>query len=186
MTLKFIRKYMLKSKIIAALISLLMMNILVSQEIFSEQTRRNIPENMKSYQLSSQKYITDDMGNILMYVNVWGHVNKPGSHLVFDGIDIATLLSVVGGPKKGADLKKVRLFREMPDETGKIAYEINLDDFFQTGNRNNFVEIKPNDTLVFPQTTFSYVMSNVGTVNTLMSMINLYFTMLYYRSRTTN
>ena len=175
----------MKSKWCLVLIVFMMMSdsLMYAQDIFSQQTNRKVPENMQSYQLSSQRYITDDMGNILMYVNIWGHVNKPGSHLVFDGIDMATLLSVVGGPKKGASLKKVRLFREAPDENGQVAYEISLEEFFKTGDRQNFVEIKPNDTLIFPQTNVSYVMSNIGTVNTLMSMANLYFTMLYYRDR---
>jgi len=179
------KKYVNFNALTATILALTFMaDIIFPQEIFAGQTRRNVPENMKSYQLSSQKYITDELGNILMYVNVWGHVNKPGSHLVFDGIDIATLLSVVGGPKKGADLKKVRLFREVPDEGEIIAYEIDLNQFFETGYRQNFVEIKPNDTLIFPQTSVSYIMTNIGTLNTLMSMVNLYFTMLYYRDRT--
>ncbi|MFQ6610858.1 MAG: hypothetical protein ACE5D7_08685 [Fidelibacterota bacterium] len=172
-----------KTHISVGLSVLLLLNFLLPQDIFSEQTRRKGPENLQSYQLSSQRYITDEMGNILMYVNIWGHVNKPGSHLVFDGIDMATLISVVGGPKKGADLKRVRLFRETPDDNGKTAYEIDLDQFFKTGDRSNFVEIKPNDTLIFPQSTYSYIIANVGTMNTFMSMINLYFTINYYRTR---
>ena len=76
------------------------------------------------------------------------------------------------------------MFREVPDEGEIIAYEIDLNQFFETGYRQNFVEIKPNDTLIFPQTSVSYIMTNIGTLNTLMSMVNLYFTMLYYRDRT--
>ena len=43
--------------------------------------------------------MTDDKGNILMYINVWGNVKNPGRHLVYDGVDLATLFSVVGGSK---------------------------------------------------------------------------------------
>ena len=63
------------------------------------------------YNTSSERFFTNKNGTILMNVNVWGHVNLPGRHMVFDGIDIATLLSVVGGPKKGANLKKVKKWR---------------------------------------------------------------------------
>jgi hypothetical protein len=110
-----------------------------------------------------------------MFVNVWGHVNSPGSHLVYDGIDMATLLSMVGGPMPGAKLKNIRLFREIPDENGKIFYEINLSTFYKNGNRDNFIEIKPNDTIIFPQTATSYILSYAGTVNTFLQIINLYF-----------
>ena len=60
------------------------------------------------YNVSSERFFTDPNGTILMNVNVWGHVNVPGRHMVFDGIDLATLLSVVGGPKKGANLNTQR------------------------------------------------------------------------------
>ena len=121
-----------------------------------------------------------------MNVNFWGHVNKPGRHVVYDGIDLATLLSMVGGPKTGANLKKVRLFRETEDEAGKLIHEINMDQFLKTGNRGDFVKVLPNDTYVVPQTLTSLVFSEMRTVNTIMSMLNLYFTMQYYRERINN
>ena len=130
---------------------------------------------VEQYQMSSQRYHTDKEGNILMFVNVWGHVNSPGSHLVYEGIDIATLLSMVGGPMSGANLKHVRLFREIPDKNGLISYDLNLNLFYKNGNRDNFIEIKPNDTIIFPQTTTSYILSYAGTVNTFLQFINLYF-----------
>ena len=30
-----------------------------------------------------------------MNVNVWGHVKSPGSHLVYEGIDLVNLLSTI-------------------------------------------------------------------------------------------
>ena len=130
---------------------------------------------VERYQMSSQRYHTDKEGNILMFVNIWGHVNSPGSHLVYDGIDIATLLSIVGGPMPGADLKNVRLFREIPDENGQTFYDLNLNMFYKDGDRDNFIKIKPNDTIIFPQTTTSYILSYTGTVNTFLQFVNLFF-----------
>jgi len=129
---------------------------------------------MTQHQVSSKRYFTDEFGNILMNVNVWGHVNKPGRHVVYDGIDLATLLSTVGGPKSGANMKKIRLFREIEDENKKLIYEINLEKFLKTGNREDFIKVMPNDTFVVPQTVTNYVMSQVGTLNTFLSMANIY------------
>ena len=42
----------------------------------------------------------------MIKINIWGNVNNPGSHLVYDGIDLASLLSSVGGPIDGANLKR--------------------------------------------------------------------------------
>ena len=131
------------------------------------------------YNVSSERFFTNENGTILMNVNVWGHVNKPGRHMVFDGIDIATLLSVVGGPKSGAQLKKVKVFREVPDGNGELAYTINIAKFLNTGDRSEFVKIMPNDTFIIPQKTSSYMMEQVGTLNTLLSILNIYLQIDY-------
>ena len=121
-----------------------------------------------------------------MNVNVWGHVSSPGRHAVFDGIDLATLLSVVGGPRSGARLDKVKLFREVPDENGKQVYIINLKKFLKTGDRNEFMKILPNDTYIIPQTTASIILSNVGTFNTFLTLLNLYFQSMRFQGEKTN
>ena len=131
------------------------------------------------YNVSSERFFTDESGTILMNVNVWGHVNRPGRHMVFDGIDIATLLSVVGGPKSGAELNKVKIFREVPDENGQIIYTINIAKFLKTGDRSEFIKIMPNDTFIIPQKTSSYMMEQVGTINTLLSILNIYLQIDY-------
>ena len=150
-------------------INLFFINIIFAQF----QNGKNVSNNPK-YNVSSERYFTDNSGTILMNVNIWGHVNQPGRHMVFDGIDLATLLSVVGGPKSGANLKNVRLFRETPDQSGEHIYTINLDNFLKTGDRSEFVKIMPNDTFIIPQTTTSYIMAQIGTLNTVLSILNIY------------
>ena len=126
------------------------------------------------YKISSEKFFTDKNGNIKMFVNIWGHVNNPGLHEVYDGIDLATLLSVVGGPRAGAKLNEVRLYRETPDSNGKTVYVIDLESFYNSGKRNSFIKIKPNDTIIMPQKLSSIVLSRVGTLNTFLTMFNIY------------
>tara|TARA_B100000963_G_scaffold307599_1_gene282687 strand:- start:544 stop:990 length:447 start_codon:yes stop_codon:yes gene_type:complete len=126
------------------------------------------------FQISSKKFITDENGNIKIFINVWGHVNNPGFHVVNDGIDFATLISVVGGPRVGADLNKVRLYRETPDKDGTIVYDINLKSFLNNGDRGEFVKIKPNDTIIIKQTTTHYIFSKIGVLNTLLNILNIY------------
>ena len=97
--------------------------------LFAQDEALTSPE-FSDYQISSEKFFTDANGNIKMFVNVWGHVNGPGLHEVYDGIDLATIMSLVGGAKPGANLKNVRLYREVPEENGHMVYTINLDSFF--------------------------------------------------------
>jgi len=61
------------------------------------------------------------------------------------------VLSLVGGPKDSANLKKVRVNRQLPDENGKQTYEVNLKDYYKKGSRESFVALKPNDTIILPE-----------------------------------
>ena len=133
-----------------------------------ESTQAPIPLN------TGARYVSGDDGVIRMYVNIWGHVGNPGRILVDEGIDMATLLSLTGGPNKGANMKNVRIYHEYPDKNGNIVHILDLTEFLKTGDRSNFISIQPNDTFIFRQTTFSYLLQEVGTINTLMSLINIY------------
>jgi hypothetical protein len=152
--------------------------IINTQLTAQHQSGENILKKAQ-YSVSSERYFTNENGIILMNVNIWGHVNNPGRHMVFDGIDIATLLSVVGGPRSGAKLKKVKLFREVPDDNGQLVYTINIENFIKKGDRSEFVKIMPNDTVIISQKTSSYMMQQVGTLNTLLSILNIYLQIDY-------
>ncbi len=60
---------------------LILLSIIICQENTSNQNNR-----FEAFQLSSERYTTNDDGTILMKVNIWGHVGGAGSHLVYDGI----------------------------------------------------------------------------------------------------
>ena len=139
--------------------------------------QNNIAEELKfsDFQISSERYLTDEKGNIMMYVNIWGHVGSPGHHLVYEGIDLATLISVVGGPRSGANMKKVRVYREIPEEDGTLVYYLDFEKFVSSGDRSEFIRIKPNDTIIIPEKISNYILTQVGTVNTFLSLFNLYF-----------
>ena len=149
-------------------LTFLLFGLLYAQDKVAE------PPIFSDYQISSERYLTNAKGNIMMNVNIWGHVGSPGNHVVYDGIDFATLLSVVGGPMDGANLTNVRLYREIPDADGTLVYHIDLNEFINTGNRSNFIKIKPNDTIIVPQKFSSYFLTKIGTINTLFSLITIY------------
>ena len=142
----------------------------------AESKQADIPLN------TGARYVSGQDGIIRMYVNVWGHVGIPGRILVDEGIDLATLLSLSGGPNKGANMKNVRIYHEYPDKNGNIVHILDLTEFLKTGDRSNFISIQPNDTFIFRQTTFSYLLQEIGTINTLMSLINIYLNLNYLLS----
>ena len=142
--------------------------------IQAQSNDQSAKEYFNDYQFSSERYFSNPDGEIRMKVNVWGHVKSPGGHFVYDGIDLASLISTVGGPKTGANLKKVRLYRESLDQNGKIIYEIDFNDFIRSGSRDNFIKINPNDTIIIPQKLSNIFISQIGAVNTLFSIIMIF------------
>ena len=142
--------------------------------IFCYGFSQSEPENKNLRSSTGARYVSSDGGVLRMYVNIWGHVPNPGRILVDDGIDLATLLSLTGGPNKGANMKNVRVYHEYPDKNGNIVNIIDFTEFLKTGDRSNFINIQPNDTFIIQQTVLSYIIEEVGTVNTLMNFINLY------------
>ena len=142
--------------------------------IFCYGFSQSEPENINLRSSTGARYVSSDDGVLRMYVNIWGHVRSPGRILVDDGIDLATLLSLTGGPDKGANFKNVRVYHEYPDKNGNVVNIIDLTEFIKTGDRSNFINIQPNDTFIIQQTVLSYIIEEIGTVNTLMSLINIY------------
>ena len=124
--------------------------------------------------IPGDKYIVDESGNLMMNVNVWGHVKNPGQHLVYNGIDLTTILSVCGGPLQGANLNKIKIYRKELDHYSKLKYEINLNDFILNGDRSEFIEILPNDTIVVEQNRFSYFLSRTNTLTPILQILNIY------------
>ena len=127
-------------------------------------------ENTNS--ISSELYVTGSDGIIRMNVNVIGHVKHPGTHLVYDGIDLLSLLSSAGGYLEGANLKKIMIYHK--DGTSKV---INLNDFFNSDiPSNNLIFFKPNDTVYVKQKSLSKIMRSSNLPSILLSILNIILT----------
>ena len=138
------------------------------------QSKNNDLVKFKSYQLSSEKYISGEGGKLYMNVNFWGASNNAGIHQVHEGIDFASLISVVGGPSQFANLKKIRLYREKPDDNGQLVYFVDLTTFLKTGDRSNFPKIKPNDTIVINKTITGILIEDIATFQTLITLFTFF------------
>lgn len=141
--------------------------------IFSNNTLLDKSYSTKDL-LSRNKYVTDDKGNILINVNVWGHVKHPGNHLVKDGIDLISLLSVVGGPHPGANMRNIIIIRHSIDENNQTKYKVDLDSFYENGDRNNLVSILPNDTIIIKEKPFRNILNSTNILTSLLQMLNIY------------
>lgn len=129
-------------------------------------------------------YITTQDGIIRMYVNVWGEVQKPGTHLVYEDINITALLSACGGPTEGANLSRVKIIRENGDSLKSTIKMLDIENFLDSGSREDIITLKPNDTVIIPERITHRILSNLNLLNTSLQLISLYFQIDYYRART--
>ena len=119
--------------------------------------------------ISNEKYIASDDGVIRMYVNVMGHVESPGLYLVYDGIDILTVLSIAGGYKNGANLNKITIYRE--DGTQEIVTLKSI-----LNSTNNKITLNPHDTVYIKQKTMSKIFNSSNIPTIVLSILNLALT----------
>ena len=143
---------------------------ILNAQLFAENS---LP--IKEYQMSSEKYISGSDGKVYMNINFWSTGENSGIIQVQEGIDFASLMSSIGGPSQFSNLKKIRLYRETPDENGQMVYIIDLTSFLKSGDRSNFPKIKPNDTIVIKKTLTGVLIEDLSTFQTFIAAITLFF-----------
>jgi hypothetical protein len=80
---------------------------------------------------------------LLITVNLWGHVQKPGIYSIPSAFGIIDLLSSAGGPLGTARLNDVRIIRKNQE-----VITINLEEFIKTGNKDLLVPLQPGDIII--------------------------------------
>jgi hypothetical protein len=56
-------------------------------------------------------YFLGDQDELLMRVNIWGFVRRPGQYMVPKDTDLISLISFAGGPREEAKIKKIKVIR---------------------------------------------------------------------------
>ena len=108
MTYKKKGKEFQMKKIKILLISLVLAFVVQSfSNVFAQESQQST-----SFNRGGAQYILGDRDEILMNVNVWGFVLRPGQYVVPRHTDLITLISFAGGPREGANLGEVRIVRE--------------------------------------------------------------------------
>jgi len=78
-------------------------------------------------------------------------LEKSGQYVVRENADFSTILAIAGGLKPDANLGKVVVAHQQPDDNGKQANVINLKSYYKHGDRTAFIALKPNDTIIIPE-----------------------------------
>ena len=112
----------------------------------TKEIKENIRDTGQDY------YLAPGTNNqLLIKVNVWGEVFKPGIVEVPDKTDLLSLISMAGGPTENAKLNKVKIVSNFSKNK---TITINLKDYLQNGKTHKLPSIKPGDTVIVPRNSF--------------------------------
>ena len=118
---------------------------------------------------TGEDYIVGEDGIKRIYVNIWGHVKHPGTYLVYQNIDMATLLSVAGGPLEGANLSNIQIISDHKDNR---IENVNLNSMLSSAESHS-INFYPYDTVRVTPTLSFYVRDSAYLINVLLQLITL-------------
>lgn len=154
------------------ILSLICHLLIVSQAFALEVQERYLrPGNVAVGRSRGNEYVSGDTNpdTVLIRVNLWGAIGKPGIHFIPYHTDILTLFSYAGGPSEGADLDDIVIRRQ---EAGKQnLIHVNFNKIIREGNYYN-PQLEANDLIVINGGTKVNVMQSImsGMQLTLTSM----------------
>lgn len=85
--------------------------LLLQTTIARAEGSLSTPDELKAAVPGSEFITGNKPGAVLMRVNLWGAVGKPGVHHVPTQTDLVTLLSVAGGPTGNAQMEELLIKR---------------------------------------------------------------------------
>lgn len=112
---------------------------------------------------------------LLIKVNVWGEILKPGIFEVPDNTDLVSLLSIAGGPTENAKLSCVKILRNHLEEEKII--EVNVKNYMKNGNYKEIPMLKPGDTVMVPKKSsfsLSKTITFVYNIAVIASVVHLF------------
>jgi len=171
-------------------IVIILPNLFFSQQSLSNRNNDDIIYPSRSESISrylprgDEKYITTSDGLIRMFINVWGEVKNPGTHMVSGRIDLLTLLSICGGPTEGANLSKVRIYRQGTDTSTAQIKKVNISRYINNKSDRPLNKLRPNDTVIIPERFGHKILSNLNILTTTLQIVTLYFQIQYFIART--
>ena len=120
----------MKTRVIYLMIGLCSVLFLIPLQRCAAQLQQNGSiTNLPVYSQAAY-YNTAKPGDVMMQVNIWGFVAKPGRYEVPATTDLIQLISLAGGPQLYSRMEKVKITRFEKIDTAIIMKEIfvNLSD----------------------------------------------------------
>jgi len=122
---------------------------------------------------ASQYYLGRE-DELLIPVNIWGFVNKPGQYMVPNNTDLISLLSYAGGPNENAKISTIRIVRSDP-RRGSQIWNIDVQRYLDTADNRLIPALKPGDTIIVKGRTFYWVSKFFEFISRLAVFAQIYY-----------
>lgn len=117
------------------------------------------------------EFISGDYpGAVMMKVNLWGAVQKPGIHYVPTKTDLVTILSFAGGPTERANLDDVSIKRSIAGKTSVIPIDV---EELMLSTRDLSPVLEANDIVVVPARSQMFSDNQIQAVTVLATVISV-------------
>lgn len=116
----------------------------------------NTQPSTQQDQSRAAQYFLGSQDQVLMAVNVWGFVHKPGQYMVPYETDLISLISFAGGPMEEAKIKSIKVVRASKTGNAQVI-EVDVKKFLNTGKATEIPVLKPGDTVVVSGTSFHFI-----------------------------
>lgn len=135
------------------------------------------------YPRAAQYFLgTDDQ--LLIKVNIWGFVAKPGQYLVPSGTDLISLISFAGGPRDGAKLSNIKLIRStVSKEKKQRVIRIDVKKYLKKGDVSIIPQLQPGDTIIISGSKWYHISKYLEFMTKIAMLVQVYAWIVYYSDR---
>ena len=151
--------------------------------MFSLTSHAQISSNQLGNNRAAQYFLGGE-DQVLMPINVWGFVLRPGQYMVPFDTDLVSLLSFAGGPQEDAKIKSIRVVRASTkeNEDGQVI-DVDVKAFLKNGSSDLIPVLRPGDTVVVYGTTMHFVQKFFEFTYRIAILAQVYALITYYHKR---
>jgi hypothetical protein len=113
------------------------------------------------------QYILGGSDILLINVNLWGHVQRPGIYSIPSSYGLIDLMSSAGGPLTTARLTDVRIIR-----SNQQVINVDVEKFIKTGNSDLLPLLQPGDTIIVSGSAYDVFTRFIGIVRDIAIILN--------------
>ncbi len=139
-------------------------------------TQGQVPVSTPSVQKVGEgnQYYLGQANELLIRVNVWGRVERPGQYFVPATTDLIALISVAGGPVVKSRLTDVVVVRPSVEGENEVIV-VNVKKFLKTGDKKLIPDLKPEDTVVVNGSLWQLFADVIDITSKLAIVANVYY-----------